>query len=576
MALVIFYSKFMLSPFSRPTASHPHFLFSTLIFFCLPWKTIDAIIYNSLFLPAIASPLKLLTTNTENMKKILRTLLFTAVMAVSGTIFAGGILTNTNQSASFVRMPSRNASLNIDAVYYNPAGLVFMDQGWHFSLNNQLAIQKRTITNDLITLNNHTYEGKAVSPVIPNFYAAYVKNNWAFSLGAGVGGGGGSLEFDKGLPSFEAPISMLPMMLTANGMPTTAYEVDMYFKGSSATYGGQLGASYKINNLFSVAVGARVVRSSNAYEGYLRNIQANIGGGPMVNVNQYFTGLAGQAGAVANGLQPVIDAGAGGYTLEQMVQYGEMTQQTADQLKAGLGANYNDALTVTQIQGAYNTLKNNATATARQTADKDVDAKQSGWGFTPIVSVNFNYEGLLIAAKYELKTSMKVKNDTKADSTGLFPDGKEVPADIPAILALGASYKVLPTLTVSLGYNHYFDTDAKMENDRQKYLEHGENEYLAGIEWDCHKHFLVSAGYQYSDLGLAPQFQSDMAHSFSSHSIGLGGAWKVNEKCRINAGYFVTLYTKNSKEIKYSDALIATETYERTNNVFAIGVDFKF
>jgi len=39
-------------------------------------------------------------------------------------LFAGGLVTNTNQSASFIRMPSLDAVIGIEGVYYNPAGLV--------------------------------------------------------------------------------------------------------------------------------------------------------------------------------------------------------------------------------------------------------------------------------------------------------------------------------------------------------------------------------------------------------------------------------------------------------------------
>lgn len=35
--------------------------------------------------------------------------------------FAGGIVTNTNQSAMFIRMQARDATLGIDATYFNPA-----------------------------------------------------------------------------------------------------------------------------------------------------------------------------------------------------------------------------------------------------------------------------------------------------------------------------------------------------------------------------------------------------------------------------------------------------------------------
>ena len=44
------------------------------------------------------------------------------------------------------------------------------------------------------------------------------------------------------------------------------------------------------------------------------------------------------------------------------------------------------------------------------------------------------------------------------------------PNDIPGILALGAQYEVLKNLRVMAGYNHYFDKDARMDNNKQRSL----------------------------------------------------------------------------------------------------------
>jgi long-chain fatty acid transport protein len=72
------------------------------------------------------------------MRKILTII---SLIFITGSLFAGGLVTNTNQSAAWVRLPSRNASSEIDAAYYNPAGLMKLDNGFHFSLNNQTVFQ---------------------------------------------------------------------------------------------------------------------------------------------------------------------------------------------------------------------------------------------------------------------------------------------------------------------------------------------------------------------------------------------------------------------------------------------------
>ncbi len=92
---------------------------------------------------------------------------------ITGSLFAGGLVTNTNQSASWVRLPSRNASTEADAVYYNPAGLMKLDNGFHFSLHNQTIFQKRRLRALHPYLNEDLYKGTVIAPLFPSVYAAY-------------------------------------------------------------------------------------------------------------------------------------------------------------------------------------------------------------------------------------------------------------------------------------------------------------------------------------------------------------------------------------------------------------------
>ena len=62
------------------------------------------------------------------MKKLL-TIAAAGLLTVN--LFAGGLVTNTNQSAAWVRLPARGASTSADAVYFNPAGLMKLDNGFH-------------------------------------------------------------------------------------------------------------------------------------------------------------------------------------------------------------------------------------------------------------------------------------------------------------------------------------------------------------------------------------------------------------------------------------------------------------
>jgi len=515
----------------------------------------------------------------KNLKKIIITGMTCCVFA--SNLFAGGILTNTNQSVHFLRNPARDASTEIDAVYTNPAGLSLLpEDGFHFSLNNQSAFQTRTITSTFAPFamnggnDTKVFEGKAEALFIPSLQAAYKKGNWVFSGSLAVVGGGGSLVFANGLPSFESQVAMLPLMLSAQGIPTSLYSLESRLEGTSITYGTQLGATYKINEMFSGFVGVRASFVGNSYEGYIRNIQANIGGGDMTNVNEYFTNAATGLSALADGLQG-IPAGA---------PLNVLPPPAFAMYKSVLGDAAN-VLTVGQAQGILSQKATEANGVAAQTADKAIDVAQSGWGIAPILGFNFNYDKLNVGVKYEFMTKMNVENKTEINTSGVpsFDDKVKTPYDIPALLTIGAKYDILPCVTVSAGYHHFFDSNAKMADvkdpetgnlvGKQNFINGGTNEFLLGAEYRINKMFLVSAGGQITRYGVTDNYQSDLNFSLNSYSIGFGGAVNVTESIRINAAYFFSNY---SDWTKTPGGGTATDVFARTNKAFGIGVDFRF
>lgn len=144
---------------------------------------------------------------------------FLLVAALAGyqLAHAGGFLTNTNQSISFLRNPARDAAIGIDGAYINPAGIGFMPKGWHFSFNLQNVHQKRLIKsyakmNDIELFAQKTdnagngwkdFNARAKAPVFPTLDLARVYDRAFFSLHMGVTGGGGKATFSNGTGMFE-------------------------------------------------------------------------------------------------------------------------------------------------------------------------------------------------------------------------------------------------------------------------------------------------------------------------------------------------------------------------------------
>ncbi len=542
------------------------------------------------------------------MRKLLLTFWGTGLTLL---VMAGGIVTNTNQSATYIRMLARDASTSIDAVYFNPAGLVKMDDGFHLYLSNQSIFQKKTIENKFPLLNDDTYVGDVAAPLFPNFYAVYKKDKLALGFGFQPNGGGGSATYNTGLPSFEIPISIIPPLLTSNGIPTNKYSADINFDGSSVFWGAQLNASYAINDMISLSAGFRYIYAKNTYNGYLKNILINpnqpafgtsYNGVNMVSAQQFFTDAATTlntwadgANAYYDGLNPIVQGGHGSTLLSDGTSVGLTEQQIAEiqglLAAAGLAP---EAISAINIQNAQATLGAAApvfTANANQmsgyaalTSDKEVDAIQTGTGFTPIIGANLTFgDKLNVGIKYEFRTSLTLTNDTKVDGTGLFPDGGKLRYDIPAILSGGFEYKALQNLRIAAGFHYFFDKDAVIESAPgvKKDIEGNFYEIAAGLEYDITDRVLVSAGYLYAKTGVGKGYQTDLTHSLTSNSVGFGGMFKVNEKLAIEVGTLYTFYNPDSKYIDYSSYSIPSitevkEIYSRTNIVFAIGAAYRF
>ncbi len=482
--------------------------------------------------------------------------LLAAALLSASTAFAGGYLTNTNQSVSFVRNPARLATFELDGAYSNPAGLAWIGEGLHIGFNWQSAVQERNITSNFAPFAFNAYQqnnskrqfnGDAKAPFIPSLDAAFQKGQWTVSGHFGVTGGGGKATFSNGLPMFDAPIAAIVPALNDAGIPATSYSSNMFMSGSQYVYGIQLGVTYKIfenrgalNQGLSIHVGARANIANNEYEGYLRNVRVNIGGNetsPIPYLNQMAAGLKAQA--------------------EQAAQAGDMV--TAQQLGA-------QATSVGTLAYMSNGI--------------ELECEQNGFGIAPIIGLDYRIGNVNIGARYEFKTNLELLNDTDMDDIkgekllGDYQNGVKTPNDIPAILAVGAQWSLTPKWRIMGGWNCYFDKNAKMAGGKEKHLKHNTHEITAGMEYDVLDWLTISGGYQNTNYGTSDAFQSDMSFSCDSYLIGLGFRAKINEHFSIDGGYMwndYKDYTKASANYQ-GTGQAGSDTYSRKNQVFGLGV----
>ena len=446
------------------------------------------------------------------MKKLFTTI-FMAALAL--TSFAGGLSTNTNQHSAFVRNPARFASLGIDAVYFNPAGTAFLQDGFHLSANWQMIWQDRDAIN---LTNNKKYEGNVYVPCMPTILAAYKTGDWTFSGFFGMPGGGGKAEFNNGLPLFDNLIGGLGAGLGAmSPVPMTVAGASQ-FESTQYLFALQFGAAYKINDNLSAYAG---IRGNYASNNYLGTIQA----------------LADIPAMAATGVEVMavnIDMSQSGIAFAPIVGV---------DYKVG---NFNFA--AKYEFRAVTTLENDTKAC-------DVAA------------------GEAMAA-----IGMKEKIEAAAGAAlggylGGFADGKTLRSDAPAMLSLAGSWQIIDRLQVMAGWNYYFDKDAKVESlmggDNMKKLSRNTIEYLFGAEYKLTEKLLVSAGIQFSNFGINDNYTSDLGFTNDSFMTGVGGKYSLKENIDINFGYCYANYAPDNN--------VKTQTrYERKTHNATVGVDFRF
>lgn len=535
----------------------------------------------------------------------------TAAIASSSVSFAGGFLTNTNQNVAFNRMMSREASIGIDGVYYNPAGVVFLGDGHHLSINWQLAYQDRTIKNDYSLFTNNVnnpitpreFKGEAFAPVIPSFQYAYNKGRWSFQGNFALTGGGGKCTFDNGLGSFERIVAETAM--AACGLARTVdgalgsvlgrevsmfgsdqafgaggkYSYNSYMHGRQYYFGLSLGAAYKVSDNFSVFGGVRGIYATTNYYGYVEDIK--VGNMPLYMV------LDPTKKDAAN-IELSCDQNGIGFTPIIGVDFktGKWNFSAKYEFKTRMRLKNKSVNLVPSIGNLPANLSSQMTQIlTAQFTQAGLPAEQAAAKAEAAATV-------VLANQTVQKTMLGLKNqfDTELDEAiGEYADGKKIAADIPAYLSVGVGYSPIDPLRINVGFHFFDDKNAKAYNNRQEKLDHGTLEYNAGVEYDINKKFTVSAGWQSTNYGLPEEeattskdkrFMDDKSFVTSSNSVGLGGVWHFNKKMSFTVAYFHTFYqhkkTTESVELMPGNAINYTADYSRNNNVFAAGIDINF
>ncbi len=173
------------------------------------------------------------------------------VILAVGSVFAGGIDNNHNFSAEYVRTLNRNAATDsADAVVYNPAGVVRMEDGFRINLAGQYIFKDY----------RHTYGGTEYDTdepdIVPGLFCLHKKDRWAAFAAFTMPCGGGTVDYRDGskttLTIAQGIISAYPTLYDGS-ITSQRMEAESYYYALTA------GGAYALNDKLSVSFGIRHV-----------------------------------------------------------------------------------------------------------------------------------------------------------------------------------------------------------------------------------------------------------------------------------------------------------------------------
>jgi long-chain fatty acid transport protein len=383
------------------------------------------------------------------------------IAASASPIFAGGIENKTNWSAEWVRMLNRNAATDsADAVSYNPAGVMKMDNGFYLNAAGQYAFKDYSNT-----FHGTKYETDEPD-IVPSMFALYKQDKWAAYGAVTIVVAGGKVDYDHGdVTTLGLASNIITTFNTLFPGPPPAFTgiLDQRIEGKSYFIGYTIGGAYKINDMISVSLGARYVDASRDFSGY-----ATLGGGSFGTrtyaVDYEETGN-GWGGIIGVNLTPIEELNIG-LRFETKTSIDLTTDVTTDTVPGGLvtnGAKRNRDLPA--LLGVGVSYK--FTPKIRVEADLTYYFNQNaGWDDNPVTSGDETQKDdgydVGIACEYTFNPQWKASVGYMYTFVGINPDNMSIesPELDASTIAGGVEFKPTPNWGINLGILKTFYNDA--------------------------------------------------------------------------------------------------------------------
>ena len=384
------------------------------------------------------------------MKKLFVFLCVTGLIAASASpLFAGGIENKHNWSAEWVRTLNRNAATDsADAVSYNPAGVMKMDNGFYLNVAGQYAL--KDYSNTFLGIKYETDE----PDFVPSLFALYKQDKWAAYGAVTIVVAGGKIDYDKG---DTTTFGLAQQILAATALDTL---LSHRIEGEAYSLGYTLGGAYKINDMFSVSLGARYVDGSRDFKG---NASLDGNAGPTTLGVDYEETGHGWGGIIGVNVTPLEELNIGlRYETKTNIDYStHVTQDDIGIVTEGFQRE-RDLPALLGLGVSYKfTPKIRVEADLTYYFNKDAN-----WTNNPITSADETKKDdgydIGIACEYTFNPKWKASVGYMYTDVGLDPDNMsiETPELDAATVAGGVAFTPVPDWDINLGVLKTFYGDA--------------------------------------------------------------------------------------------------------------------
>ena len=235
------------------------------------------------------------------------------------------------------------------------------------------------------------------------------------------------------------------------------------------------------------------------------------------------------------------------------------------------------------------------------------DEKANGIGYQLGANVHWS-DRMNLAVRYDSKVKLELVTDVNTNdfelitsALNVITDGQKRKRDLPALLAVGASYKLTEKLRLAADLNYYFQKTADWDTTTINGTQYNWSE-LAGdalrfglaASYHINPKLEMSAGISYSRLGYGGQTNKELFYTapgafemvYDNNFLMSGGLlYHINKKFSLCGGLSVTSFSDNVVKsvtasgivsaIKGQQTDINVETWNRITG-FGLGIVYHF